>query len=139
MTSWEPLTIWFYKESYVRFGAEIYDPSDLNNRFIHLTNNSIAKYSEQFEKSEIEGNMWSMQEFINYLIAATGEDVFNNNILPKFKQYVIHTLKSVKEMVSKRKNTFEIFGFDFMIDENYHPWIIEINSSPAMDYSTVLY
>ena len=41
-------------------------------------------------------------------------------------------------MVQKRKNTFEIFGFDFMIDENYNPWIIEINQSPAMDYSTVI-
>lgn len=40
-------------------------------------------------------------------------------------------------MVNMRKNTFEIFGFDFMIDNNFNPWIIEINSSPAMDYSTV--
>ena len=66
----------------------------------------------------------------------TGEDIFTTKIQPKFKQYVIDALKSVKEMVQNRKNTFEIFGFDFMIDENYNPWIIEINSSPAMDYST---
>ena len=26
-----------------------------------------------------------------------------------------------------------------MIDENYKVWLIEINSSPAMDYSTVIY
>lgn len=67
----------------------------------------------------------------------TGEDIFTTDIQPKFKKYVINALTSVKEMVTKRRNTFEIFGFDFMIDEKYHPWIIEINSSPAMDYSTV--
>ena len=31
-----------------------------------------------------------------------------------------------------------MFGYDFMVDENYNVWFIEINSSPSMDYSTVL-
>lgn len=35
-----------------------------------------------------------------------------------------------------RKNTIELFGYDVMIDDNYNAWLIEVNSSPAMDYST---
>lgn len=35
-----------------------------------------------------------------------------------------------------RKNTYEVFGYDFMIDENYKAWLIEVNSSPTMQYST---
>lgn len=31
-----------------------------------------------------------------------------------------------------------MFGYDFMVDENYKVWLIEINSSPSMDYSTVI-
>lgn len=31
-----------------------------------------------------------------------------------------------------RKNTYEVFGYDFMIDENYKAWLIEVNSSPTM-------
>lgn len=27
-------------------------------------------------------------------------------------------------------------GYDFMVDDNYNIWLIEVNSSPAMDYST---
>ena len=50
---------------------------------------------------------------------------------------MIHSLKSVQDMVENRKNSFEMFGYDFMIDEDGVPWLIEINSSPAMDYSTV--
>jgi len=30
-----------------------------------------------------------------------------------------------------------MFGYDFMIDESYNAWIIEINKSPSMDTNTV--
>ena len=30
-----------------------------------------------------------------------------------------------------------MFGYDFMVDDNFNVWLIEVNSSPSMDYSTV--
>ena len=36
-------------------------------------------------------------------------------------------------MVNNRKNSFEFFGYDFMIDETLKVWLIEVNSSPSMD------
>jgi D-alanine-D-alanine ligase-like ATP-grasp enzyme len=33
----------------------------------------------------------------------------------------------------KRANSFEIFGFDFMITANFRVYLIEVNSNPAMD------
>ena len=59
VTSWNPMRVWFFEECYVRFGAEEYDINEFYNRFAHLTNNSIGKYSKKFETSEIEGNMWT--------------------------------------------------------------------------------
>jgi len=29
-------------------------------------------------------------------------------------------------------NTFELFGFDFALDSEYRPWLLEVNKSPAM-------
>ena len=29
-----------------------------------------------------------------------------------------------------------MFGYDIMVDEDLNAWLIEVNSSPAMDYST---
>ena len=31
---------------------------------------------------------------------------------------------------SKRRNCFEFFGFDFMIDEDFRTWLIEVNTNP---------
>ncbi|CAN0058006.1 unnamed protein product, partial [Choristocarpus tenellus] len=50
VTDWNPLTVWFYDECYVRFGVEEYTTSDKNigNQFVHLVNNSIGKHSNSF-------------------------------------------------------------------------------------------
>ncbi len=52
------------------------------------------------------------------------------------KQIVINSLQCVQDTIINRKNSFELFGYDIMLDEAGNPWLIEVNSSPAMDYST---
>ena len=37
-----------------------------------------------------------------------------------------------------RSNCFELFGFDVLIDENYQPWIMEINLSPSLNWDAPL-
>mmetsp|Transcript_34547 Transcript_34547/g.31236 ORF Transcript_34547/g.31236 Transcript_34547/m.31236 type:complete len:88 (-) Transcript_34547:11-274(-) len=39
-------------------------------------------------------------------------------------------------MINTKKNTFELFGFDYLIDDEYNAWLIEINASPSMEPGT---
>lgn len=32
---------------------------------------------------------------------------------------------------SQDENAFELFGFDFLLDNNLSPWLLEVNMSPA--------
>ena len=136
LTSWNPVTAWFYERCYLRFGVEDFTIDNLKNKFIHLTNNSIQKNSELYDTSEIEGSMWYSEELAEYIREQSGEDLWEAKIKPKIKEIVMYSFECVQEVIDNRKNSVELYGFDFMIDEEYNPWLIEINSSPAMDYST---
>ncbi|CAG9316971.1 TTLL8_3 [Blepharisma stoltei] len=136
VTCWNPLTVWFYERCYLRFGVEDFTFDDLSNNYVHLTNNSIQKNSELFYSSEIEGCMWHSEEFAEYLREETGRDLWEEDIKPRIKNIVKHSLECVQDMIDNRKNSSELFGFDIMIDDNNNPWLIEVNASPAMDYST---
>jgi D-alanine-D-alanine ligase-like ATP-grasp enzyme len=39
---------------------------------------------------------------------------------------------------NSRKFCFEIFGYDFIIDENLKPWLIEVNTNPCLEESSSL-
>jgi tubulin monoglycylase TTLL3/8 len=80
--------------------------------------------------------MWHSEEFAEYLREQRGGDFWDESIKPKVKNIVKWSLESAQDMIEHRKNSCELFGYDIMIDENLNPWLIEINSSPAMDYST---
>jgi len=136
VTDWNPLTVWFYDECYIRFSGSEYNTEDLENRFVHLTNNSVTKHLKANEDPIFEQNMWGMNTFQEYLKKLHGRDVFEEIIKPKMKQCVVWALESAQDMISNRKNCFELYGYDFMVDEDFNVWLIEINLSPAMDYST---
>lgn len=52
------------------------------------------------------------------------------------KNIVVWSIKSCQNYVTSKKGSFELVGFDFMIDQYLNPWLIEINMSPSMDSST---
>lgn len=61
------------------------------------------------------------------------QDIFREKIMTQIKHQVKASTLSVQDMVDNRKNCFEFFGYDFMVDENLRVWLIEVNSSPSMD------
>ncbi len=62
--------------------------------------------------------------------------MFFDKIKPDMKKIATYSCQAAQDIIEARKNSHELFGFDFMVDENFNTWLIEINSSPAMDYST---
>ena len=126
VTSWNPLTVWFYERCYCRFGVEDFSFENISNLYAHLTNNSIVKHADNFYCTEIEGSMWHSEEFAEFLREKEGWDVWETRIKKKLRKIVIWSLQCAQDMVNHRKNSFELYGYDFMVDEDYNAWLIEI-------------
>ena len=135
VTDLNPLTVWLFETPYVRFGAENYHIDDFKNVFSQLTGNSIAKHSDKFNTGEIEGDMWENAQFREFLKKTYGGDPWIE-IQKKIEKIVILSLECAKHKLFNRKNNFEVFGFDIMLDDKLNVYIIEINASPDWTYST---
>lgn len=136
VTRWNPLSAWFYQDCYCRFSFDDYDPKKLKNKYAHLTNNSISKHAEDFEEQRDE-TMWDSEEFQQHLAGLSlGEDPWSTFVQPNMKKAVFRSLESVQDAVQSRASSFELFGYDFMLDQDLNVWLIEVNSSPDLSYST---
>jgi hypothetical protein len=135
---WAMLTpsyeVFFFKEGYLRFSCYKYSTKDHNNPFIHLTNNSIQKHSSDY--NEESGNQIYLSEMKNHMPEASYV-----KMQAKIREVIWVTMMSSRRKinVNGRKDCFEIFGYDFMLDSAFKLWLIEINTNPAIDdNSTVL-
>ena len=115
----------------LRQQVEPYSTSDdeLSNQFVHLVNNSIGKNSSNFANAVVEevtgkemhGYMLTSADFSEYLKATTGEDLFQNRIQPQMQNIARWASMCAVDAVEHRKNSWELYGYDFMIDETH--WV----------------
>lgn len=54
------------------------------------------------------------------------------------KALIIKSIFSVRKTIDpqKRKYTFEMFGYDFITDEDFNTWLIEVNTNPCLEESS---
>ncbi len=79
---------YWYKSGYIRTSSEKFDMDELDNEFIHLTNDAIQKNSENYGKYE-EGNKLTYSTFQRYL----------DNTLPHkkydFEKQIVQEMKKI--------------------------------------------
>ncbi|KFU96387.1 Tubulin polyglutamylase TTLL7, partial [Chaetura pelagica] len=146
VTSCDPLKVFLYHDGLVRMGTEKYHPpsdSNLSQLYMHLTNYSVNKHNEHFERDETEdkGSKRSIKWFTEFLET-------NNLDVSKFwsdiselvvktlivaEPHVLHAYRMCRPGQGPGSDSvcFEVLGFDILLDRKLKPWLLEINRAPS--------
>ncbi|XP_033106353.1 tubulin--tyrosine ligase-like [Anneissia japonica] len=126
-------TIHLFKEGVLRTSAECYNAGDYSNTISHITNHCIQQeYSENFGKYE-EGNEMFYEEFDRFLDKYYKTSL-ELSILPQIRHIIKYCLLACQENLDTKHlsyHSFQLFGFDFMLDDALRVWLLEVNGAPA--------
>jgi hypothetical protein len=160
------LKAYFYPNAYIRTSSKKYSLNNLNDREIHLTNDAVQKNSASYGKYE-DGNKLSLEQWQLMLIdeyitkqapeIASANDgirtIVFDHILPEMQRLCQLSICSVSEKFceSDMLNSFEVFGYDFMVcdhekdpngsevvsaSKRFYPILIEVNTNPCLEFVT---
>lgn len=122
---------------------------------MHLTNNCLQKHGDNYGKHE-SGNTISFDDFSRFLVEKidkidkkcekmeiidenlekNGEKIanFDKIIVCRIKDLIIDVYSASKDNINpnKRGKSFELLGFDFLVDEDLRTWLLEVNTNPYL-------
>lgn len=127
--------VYYYKRGYVRTSSDEFTHKIGDNKAVHLTNNCFQQHLDNYGKFE-DGNTISFEKLQQYLDETFPDDRVNvyDHFIKRMKDIVIDVFWAAKAEFNKnnRDHAFELFGFDFMIDEDFGVWLIECNTNPYL-------
>merc|ERR1711892_354304 len=149
LTSIDPVKLYIYEEGLVRFATEEYtnSPEEISNNFIHLTNYSVNKDSDEFVYNEspgdYTGHKWNLSTLWRYLSDVLGIDW--RPVWDKTKEICLKTVlcghqhikREVASQVKSEYNCYKLLGFDVFYDADLKPWLLEVNTNPTLLESRV--
>ncbi|XP_063091325.1 inactive polyglycylase TTLL10 isoform X1 [Cavia porcellus] len=126
----------FFGHGYARLTLNLYDPhsSDLSG---HLTNQFMQKQSPLYMLLK-EDTVWSMDHLNRYIndkfqrTKGLPQDWVFTTFTKRMQQIMSHCFLAVKSKLECKLGYFDLIGCDFLIDENFKVWLLEMNSNPAL-------
>lgn len=161
VTSWNPAIVWVHPEPYFRLAQKPYSfyAGTLKDPFIHLTNRTVQKTQDGTSpkangslsvRSVDEDYIWLLPRFFKWMEEGRGEEVqyltmdeewasgsvqdaWYLSTWPRMLQAVRSAVLACQpDLAATRFTSFELLGFDFILDRRMQPWLLETNSSPDM-------
>ncbi|KAJ7393525.1 protein-glycine ligase, elongating [Desmophyllum pertusum] len=129
----------FYHPGYVRMSCVPYTPytQDATGLHAHLTNQYVQKKHPMYSSMK-EDTVWSFERLQSYIDEKYAKDKelpanwVYTTFTKRMHQIMTTCFHSVRQKLHRRTGTFDLLGFDFLIDEDFKVWLLEVNINPAL-------
>ena len=92
------LEVFVFEEGYLRFSSQPYSTKNNHmNPFIHLTNNSVQKYCNEYDKTS--GNQVALSDLVKFLPDSKATSIFAG-IKAKIKEIIWLSMCSVRRKIN---------------------------------------
>jgi len=145
IASTNPL-IAYYHDGYLRMSLHEYDSSS-QEKGVFLTNTAVSR--PLFAIAEKNGtyhgltleeikqkSYWLYPQLHQYLQEegrVTDPNWVDNFLRPEIKKAMIHLIRMGQDTLMKKSSLHELYGIDFMMDDNLDLWFIEANARPLVE------
>ena len=150
ITGFSPLKIYFYRDGYLTFAHKNFtlNENNINDKCIHITseknefdcleNNNNNNYTYEENLFDEKCFIWNYLNFERY---CKKNNINYQNIINQIKDIIIKTFitltpdvtSKIEKSTIKDRNMFQLFSFDFIIDENYKIYLIDIDKNPSLN------
>lgn len=146
ISSTNPLVV-YYHDGFLRVSLFEYDVNS-KEKGVHLTN--TAQSEKVFEDEDIQKRMgmtetelrnfqmWNYQRLAEYLVSEgkiESVEWIDDYLRPKIEHAMQHLVRAVKNHLTNATNVWELYGVDFMLDDELNLWFIECNIGPVIKAS----
>ena len=132
------LRVFVFEKMLILIAAHEYDLTDTDNIYGHLTNTARAAESEHFDERKFVKVLEDLTEYIcserpdlaidrdaaNHIVVKMKKDIFS------ITQELFKAFENEYTVFAPMTNCFEIFGLDFMVDEELNVSLLEVNPGP---------
>ena len=80
----------------------------------------------------LAGSLMSSEQFAAHLRSLGHGEAWAERVVPGLRRVVVDTMRSAQERAEPRRDSFEVYGLDLVLDERLQPWLIEVNESPNL-------
>lgn len=124
-----------YQPGYVRMSLNTYTTENFaKDKITHLTNNSVQKNHPEY-KTLKEKSIISIESLVENIIAmgkVQTREEYSVKVDKKIQEIMTLIFQVIKDKLDRKFGCFELFGFDFLLDDALNPYLIEINTNPAL-------
>ena len=113
-------------EARVLIASHPWSESDLENRWVHISNASVNRNAPDYDASDQNR---TLEDAFGDTLASTMRERMNKQV-GDIMQSVYS--KAKKSQFMPLLNCYELFGLDFVVDTTSRPWLLEVNPEPSI-------